>query len=343
MQAVKAIGIQFGAIDRVLGILEPLQVPLGQIRDELGIPGMGASLVNHFRDKGVMKTLLQQAGVPCARHAKVTSREAGLDFASRTGFPLVVKPPDGAGAKGTFRCEDMDQLSNCFRLVAPSDSHPVVLEEFVIGKEYTFDSVCLDGQVVWSSIAHYSPSPLEVLREPWIQWCVTIPRETDLPQYGQIRDVAQSALTALGMQTGLSHMEWFLKPDGSIAVSEVGCRPPGAQITSLASWAHDFDLYRAWAEVLIHDRFGVPERRYAAGAAYLRGTGTGKISRVHGLKEVAETLGDLVVESKLPVPGATPSGTYEGDGYIILRHEETLVVESALRHIINTIRVEIEG
>ena len=34
----------------------------------------------------------------------------------------------------------------------------------------------------------------------------------------------------LGLQTGMTHMEWFGRPDGSIAIGEIGARPPGAQI-----------------------------------------------------------------------------------------------------------------
>ena len=51
---------------------------------------------------------------------------------------------------------------------------------------------------------------------------------------------------------------------GGIAISEVGARPPGAQITAMTSLAHDFDLYRAWARLMIHGRFEPPERKYAA-------------------------------------------------------------------------------
>ena len=42
-------------------------------------------------------------------------------------------------------------------------------------------------------------------------------------------------------------MEWFRRPDGTVAVSEVAMRPPGAQITSMLCYAHDFDLDSAWA------------------------------------------------------------------------------------------------
>ena len=60
------------------------------------------------------------------------------------------------------------------------------------------------------------------------------------------------------MFTGLSHMEWFRRGDGSIAISEVGARPPGAQFTTLLSFAHDLDFYRAWAELMVHETFTPP-------------------------------------------------------------------------------------
>ncbi len=341
LHGVEKTGRQFGGIDTVLGMLEQIQVSLGEIRDHLGIQGVGAEAANNFRDKAVMKTALRNAGLPCARHALVSDLDRATGFANDVGFPLIVKPPDGAGAKGTFRCENFDDLQECFSHLRPSSENPVVMEEFIVGKEHSFDSICLNGKLVWSSISHYTPGPLEVVREPWIQWCVMIPRETESAQYAPIRKIAASALRALGLETGLSHMEWFLRPDGSVAISEVGARPPGAQFTTLISYAHDFNLYDAWAELMIHDRFDSPDRKYAAGAAYLRGAGEGKVTAVHGLKEIAKSLGEIVVEAKIPEPGAQPSGTYEGEGYIIVRHPDTHVVENALKKIVSTVQVQL--
>ncbi len=341
LRGVEAVGQELGGIDRIIGMLEQIQVPLGEIRDHLGVPGMGAVAANNFRDKAVMKSVLRDHGVPCARHCLASSIDAAIEFSHTVGFPLIVKPPDGAGAKGTFRCEDLGQYKDCLSHVRPTTENPTVIEEFITGKEHSFDSIYLGGKLIWSSISHYSPGPLDVVREPWIQWCVMIPRESDLPQYGPVKQIAQQALSALGMQTGLSHMEWFLRPDGSIAISEVGCRPPGAQFTSLISWAHDFDLYRAWSELLIHDHFEVPERKYAAGAAYLRGQGQGKITKIQGLDEIQKSFGEIVVESKIPQPGQTPGSSYEGEGYIIVRHPDSTVVQNALKKIIETVKVEL--
>ncbi|MGH7541753.1 MAG: ATP-grasp domain-containing protein, partial [Gemmatimonadota bacterium] len=62
---------------------------------------------------------------------------------------------------------------------------------------------------------------------------------------------------------------------------------------------------------------------------------------VHGLDDVRRELGPLVVEARLPRAGHAPTGTYEGEGYIIVRHPETAVVERALRTIVTRVRVDL--
>ncbi len=341
-EGLERIAAELASVDRLMGALEELQVPLGELRDRLGLPGLGAEAARNFRDKARMKTVLQKHGLPCARHQSAASTEEALAFAREIGFPLVVKPPAGSGARRTFRVEDELQLLESLRALPPSAQQPALVEEFMTGEEHSFDSISLDGRIVWHSINHYLPGPLEVLREPWIQWTVLLPREVDAPEYQEIRSVAGRALNALGLRTGLSHMEWFRRPDGGVAISEVGARPPGAQFTTLISWAHDFDLYAAWARLMVYDEFEPRDRPFAAGAAYLRGQGRGRVRAIRGLEKIQRELGPLVVEAKLPRPGQPTSGTYEGEGYIILRHPQTAVVEEGLRRIISAVRVELE-
>ena len=51
--------------------------------------------------------------------------------------------------------------------------------------------------------------------------------------------------------------------------------------------------------------------------------------------------GDLVVEAKLPKPGQGTRDGYEGDGFVIVRHPESAVVEEALNGIVELIQVEL--
>lgn len=339
--AVRTIGRQWrGRVDRLIGVLEQLQESLAQVREVLRIRGMDLETARNFRDKARMKDLFQRHGIPCARHRLAGTAEEALAF-GRECMPLVVKPPSGAGAKNTLRVDDLEALEGYLRTVPPRPEQPLLLEEFILGKEHSFDSISLRGEHVFHSISRYYPTPLEVLEKPWIQWCVVLPREIDGPQFDDIRDAGRRALDGLGMVTGLTHMEWFRREDGSLAISEVAARPPGAQFTSLLSFAHDFDFYRAWARLVVHEEFEAPARKYAVGAVFLRGQGDGRVKAVHGLEEAQREIGPLVVQAKLPQPGQPTTRTYEGDGFVILRHPETEAVEEGLRRILSLIRVEL--
>ena len=85
--AVQGLSRQLGPVERLLAVLEQLQVPLAQVREHLGIAGMDPVTANNFRDKAQMKTVLRAAGVPCARHKLAVSPADALEFAERVGLP----------------------------------------------------------------------------------------------------------------------------------------------------------------------------------------------------------------------------------------------------------------
>ena len=131
--AVSGLAGQMGRVERLVGALEQLQVPLAQVREALGIEGMDVRTAINVRDKSQMKETLQAAGIPCARHALVRSAGQATAFADEVGFPLVAKPPAGAGAQSTFRLDDGDMLRSWLAAVPLGDDSPALLEEFLTG------------------------------------------------------------------------------------------------------------------------------------------------------------------------------------------------------------------
>jgi hypothetical protein len=163
----------------------------------------------------------------------------------------------------------------------------------------------------------------------------------DGSDYADARALGVRAVEALGLDTGFTHMEWFRRDDGSIAIGEIAARPPGANIVRMNSFAHDTDMYRAWARAVVDDAFDGPwQRKYAVGCAFLRGGGRGRVVNVRGVEKANELVGRLVVESKIPARGTPKSDSYEGDGYVIVRDPDTEVVKRAMNVIIETIQVE---
>ena len=328
-----------GPVDRLVGVVEQLQVPIAEARERLGLPGMRPAQAQNFRDKTRMKDLLRAAGLPVARHRLIDTTAGALEFAREVGYPLVVKPPAGAASLTTYRADDEASLREALGPTSAAAGGVVLLEELLTGQEHSFDALVRKGKVVSYSVSDYHPTCLEVMRHPWIQWVVVLPREyasEDIARAGE------RSLEVLGLEDGMCHLEWFRRADGSLAISEVGARPPGAQFTTLISRAHDVDCVAAWARLMVHGELEpLPARKYAAGAAYLRGQGEGRVRAVHGFDVIQRELGGLITDVRLPQPNQEKAKSYEGEGFILVRHPETRVVKDALDKIVSTIRVEL--
>ena len=341
IDAVEILKARHGQPFRILGILEAMMVQLAQARAHFGVPGTPPDVADLFRDKARMKAALTAAGLPVARNRLIHSESDARSFAREAGFPIVLKPPAGMGARSTWRVNSIDELVRGVQGFGASEARPILGEEFLKGREFSFETITINGKPQVESISHYLPSCLEVLENPWIQWCCLLPREIGGAEYEGARQLARGAIKALGLTDGMTHMEWFQRPDGSLAIGEIAQRPPGANISTMTGLAHDVDLFAAWSRALVDAEFDGPwERKYAVGSAFLRGMGHGRVASVTGVHEVHQAVGKYIVEAKLPTPGAQKSDGYEGDGYIIVRDPSTEVVKQVLKKIIETVQVQ---
>src|SRR5579859_3513686 len=341
--AVEGLGGQLGPVQRLLAVLEQLQVPLAQVREHLGIPGMDAATARNFRDKDQMKTVLRAAGVPCARHRLAESAAAAADFAAAVGFPLVVKPPAGAGAKSTFRLDDGGDLESWLEVAPPAPDRPALIEEFLTGEEGSYDSVMVDGEIVWDSVSNYLPTPLEAMRTRWISpEFISTNRIDSAPEYAELREMGQRVINALGIGTSATHMEWFFGPEG-LKFSEIGCRPPGVGAWDLYSAGNDLDIYREWANAIVNGHAGAaPSRRLATGMIALRPDRDGSISGYSGVDDLQRRYGEWVIDAHLPEPG-TPTqpvaAGYMGNAYVRMRHPDYDVLRGMLDDVGRTLHV----
>jgi hypothetical protein len=346
--AVRAISRGVGKVDRLAGALEQLQLPMAKVRDALDIDGIRSDVAQNFRDKDRMKDVLRAAGVPVAESALVVSPAALRKFIDRVGFPIIIKPQAGLGARSTHRVSSGEELHALHRSgVVPTTGNPLQVEEFVRARERTCEAITVHGRTVWRSGTRYHPSPLEVLETPWKQYCVLLPREEDDPDFVRFHPVNEKALAALfgyaastAAGTALTHMEWFLRDDGRALVNEVGARPPGVQIMPLMSIAHEANFWNEWATLIALDRFTPQPRRWAAGAAFFRGQGAGeRIASVEGVDAAVEEVGDALVEFRTPKVGQPRASSYEGEGWATVRHATTEGVEKALLTLIQRVQI----
>ncbi|MEZ4322669.1 MAG: hypothetical protein R3F61_34700 [Myxococcota bacterium] len=340
--ACRAFAKDWGRVDRLIGYLEQMQVPLADTRDRLGIEGMNGEVARNFRDKNRMKDVLRKAGIPVARQALITGPGDALAFVEMVGFPVVLKPVDGMGSKATMRANNNEELFAALNQLMPRPDAPAQCEEFVTGEEHTCETALVDGKPVWRTSTYYLPGPLKVLENPWMQYCVLLPKE----EQAHVKAFAPTntkALLALGMNTGMSHMEWFLRADGSPVVSEVGARPPGVNIMMLNSMVSGVDAWGQWLNIQVNGKWEMPrERKCAGGSAFLRGQGYGRrVVGVHGIDELKARLGNQLIDAKWPMVGQPRSSGYEGEGWVVVRGDTTQDAVDALRTVVTTVKVQL--
>jgi formate-dependent phosphoribosylglycinamide formyltransferase (GAR transformylase) len=340
LEGIEVLTRRHGKPHRIIGILEPLMEQMAMAREKFGVEGTKPEVAELFRDKARMKDALRAAKLPVAKHKLVCSEADAKAFAEEVGFPMVLKPPAGMGAKATFRVSSMDQFLRAVQGMRVSPKSPVLAEEMLRGREHSMETITIGGKPVTSSFSDYLPSCLDVVENSWIQWACILPRENDAPVHAAARKMGFSAINALGLDSGMTHMEWFEKPDGSLAIGEIAQRPPGANITRMTGLAHDIDPYRAWARAVVDNELDAPwNRKYAVGCAFVRGMGSGRIVHVTGVHETHEKVGKWIQEAKLPQLGVPKADSYEGDGYIVVRHESTEAVREMVKTIIETMKV----
>jgi biotin carboxylase len=311
-------------IDRVECLWEPYMILAARLREELGLPGLTVAQTVPFRDKERMKQLLDAAGLRTPRHVAAGTVAGVWAAADQIGFPLIVKPIDGAGSADTYRADSAAELDT----ILPSLRHvpQVSVEEFIDGEEFTYDTICADGRILFENICQYHPRPLLTKMHEWISPITLALRDLDAPGLRGGRELGAAVLRILGFRDGFTHMEWYRKAGGEVVFGEIGARPPGARTVDVMNYATDADLFTAWAHAVTHGRIPQPvERRYNAASVFKRARGAGRITRYEGLDLLLAEYGEHVAALELLPVGAPRRdwrATTIADGMVIVRHPE---------------------
>lgn len=312
------------SIDRLECLWEPFMILAARLRERLDLPGMHVAATEPFRDKEKMKRILDAAGLRTPRHRQAGDAQSIRAAASEIGFPLVVKPLAGAGSADTYRVDDQAGLDTVIARV--SHVHQLSVEEYIEGEEYTFDTVCAEGKVLYENIAWYRPKPMIGRAEEWISMQTVNLRRVDEAHLQAGRKLGHEVLKALGFRTGFTHMEWFLTPAGEAVFGEIGARPPGGRSVDLMNYSNDFDVYRGWADAVTGRDFSqVAKRAYHAAAIFKRAMGQGRIRHIEGLDTLRRRFGDALVHVDLLPLGAPRRNwkqTLISDGYLVVRHPD---------------------
>jgi carbamoylphosphate synthase large subunit len=341
VQAVKSAQAE-SWVDRLEATVEAHVMAAAEAREAAGIPGLTVRQAVLCRDKPTMKEFLRERGIPCAASTGANDEADVRAFVALHGYPIIIKPRDGAGAAGTFRVDSDEQLPGVLRASGLLDGAHVAVEEFIEGHEGFYDTLCIGGDIALDFVSHYYPGVLAAMRDRRVSPTIVATNRMAAEGYDEVKDLGARVVRELGLGTTATHMEWFFGPKG-LKFSEIGARPPGVGQWDLYAAGNEFDLYRQWAMAIAHGRLDQrPSRRYAAGIVNLRPDRDGRIRGYEGVDVLQHRFGEWVIDAHLPPAGTPTQGVeagYMANAWVRMKHPDYDVLRAMLDEVGRTLKV----
>jgi biotin carboxylase len=295
---------KYGKIDRFESLNEYWLSTEARIRDDFYIVGVRGRDIDGIRRKSRMKDKFHAAGVPVPRGRVVQTIEDAKDLIRETGYPVVAKPDAGVGALDTFRLDSDEDLVTFF---ANKPEVEYMMEEFISGTIYSFDGLAdRNGNLVFYTAHTFSQGIMETVNEARHIYYYSL---REIPE--TLEALGRRCVQAFEVSERFFHIEFFQTAPDTYTGLEVNMRPPGGFTTDMFNYACDIDIYRAWAELLVHRRTELPYTR-THHCCYASRKNNRRYR--HGHTDVMTRYGDFMVQVA-SVPGVFSSAL--GDiGYI---------------------------
>ena len=212
--------------------------------------------------KSQMKEYYRRAGIPTARYHIVEGLEDCRAFISQVGYPVVVKPDNGAGASDTHALRSDEALLKFFEMKDPKVRY--IMEEYVYAEVNSYDAIYDSHGEPMFEAGNVTPMSIMDIVNDGDNSIYYILR--DLPE--DTRAAGRATARAFGVKSRFIHFEFFrltrdqagLGKKGDLVGLEVNMRPSGGYTPDMIDYAHGTNVYKVWADMVAFDKTSIPEK-----------------------------------------------------------------------------------
>jgi carbamoyl-phosphate synthase large subunit len=222
------------------------------VLDKFGVELIGAKLeaIKKAEDRLLFKDAMNKIGLDMPKSMLVNNIRDGLEFATKLGFPVVIRPSFTLGGSGGGIAYNREELMEILsRGLDLSPVHECLLEESVLGwKEYELEVVrdLKDNVVIICSIENFDPMGVHTGDSITVAPAQTL---TDR-EYQCMRDAAIAVIREIGVETGGSNVQFAVNPqNGRMTVIEMN--PRVSRSSALASKATGFPIAKIAARLAV--------------------------------------------------------------------------------------------
>ncbi|MCF3961002.1 ATP-grasp domain-containing protein [Streptomyces fuscigenes] len=323
----------------VVAFAEPHVLSAALAQERLGLPGPSLHAAVISRNKALQRTTFADHGVPQPEFRLVASvADARAWMLER--LPVVVKPLSRAGSEGVELVADAAAVGDV--IARRADEGTVLVEEAVEGPEFSWEALVRDGEVLFANTTAKETTPPPYFVE-LSHRCGH--RFDDPATTARVDALTRGVLDAIGMRTGLVHLEFKVGARGPVLM-ETAVRTPGDYLPDAIGLTFGFDLYEAVVKLSLGLPVdGLPSGGPAAWAAtYFPTAAPGTIRRIGGIEETEAH--PAVVRVRLRKgPGDTVrplTSSSQRMGHVLVCADSPSEREDALKFVRETLRVEVD-
>jgi biotin carboxylase len=310
----------------VVAVAEGAAPAAARVRAHYGLPGLPFATAERCNDKALMKDVVVAAGIPCARGVHVGAATTAAALIDELGLPVVLKLPVSSGGRGVWIATDEAAVRS--RIAAG-----MLAESFTVGVEMSVETLSHAGRVVFRSYTEYL--------DP--RWANLVPASLAGSERVAIDAVVDAALAALGVDTGITHVELFRTERGPV-FGELAARPPGGRLMELMELVYGFDPWRALLEVALGREPTVAREPTQCAAVHFLHPGPGRVAGVRGVEAARALEGVARVHCRV-APGDTVAvrvGSGQNVGEVIVVASDRSSCVERLRRAHAAISIELE-
>lgn len=222
-------------------------ITVSKVAEALGLPGNSSRCIELSTNKYAMRSAFAQAGLFTPKFYRVDRMEAYL---CDMKLPVIVKPTDRSGSRAITKVTDYRDLRDAIKnAVAQSFEKRAMVEEYIEGDEYSYESISYHGKHVNLAVTKkFTTGAPHFIETGHCQPCGLSEKMLQ-----KVHRTMQRALDALEITDGASHGEFKITPDGRIRLIEIGSRMGGDCIGSdLVPLSTGYD----YMEMIIDTAFG---------------------------------------------------------------------------------------
>jgi biotin carboxylase len=194
---------QNARLDGVMTLASESAVTVAEIAKALKLPGLDPQAAVRASEKIIRQRCFHRSGIPAPRFAAAESADRACKRAADIGWPVVVKPADGAGSRGVQKVASAKEMENAVREIAAYSNSPhFLIEEFLIGSEHSIEGIVIGGEIYWTGFADRNYDKKEIYPPFFLEDGDTLPTSLSREMVGRVKAAAAGAVRALGIDWG---------------------------------------------------------------------------------------------------------------------------------------------